>query len=99
MVCAVNLCDVLVIPWLPILVYSYLRNAENLKIENEQRHLFKVNIFDRKDDIRPELRTNGIEPIPPFIANQLSHGIICDILYACIRYLLAIGVKIGLKLL
>ena len=35
---------------------SYLRNAKHLRIENEQRHLFKVNSFDHKDDVLPELR-------------------------------------------
>ena len=49
---------------------SYLRNAEHLRIENEQRHLFEVNSFDHKDDVRPELRKTRIEPIPPFIAYQ-----------------------------
>ena len=39
---------------------SYLRNAEHLRIENEQRHLFEVNSVDHKDDVRPELRKNGI---------------------------------------
>ena len=38
---------------------SYLRSAEYLEIENEQRHLFEVNTFDHKDDVQPELRTNG----------------------------------------
>ena len=33
--------------------------AEHLRIENEQRHLFEVNTFDHKDDVRPELRTNS----------------------------------------
>ena len=37
---------------------SYLRNAEHLRIENDQCHLFEVNSFDLKDDVRPELRTN-----------------------------------------
>ena len=63
---------------------SYLRNSGHLKIENEQCHLFEVNTFDHKDDIQPELRTNGIEPILPFIANQLSHGInVCGIVCVC----------------
>ena len=38
---------------------SYFRNAGNLKIENKQRLLFKVNTFDHKDNVRPEFRTNG----------------------------------------
>ena len=29
----------------------------------------------------------GIEPTPPFIANQLSNGNMCDILYVCIRFI------------
>ena len=40
-------------------IYCCLRDTEYLKIENEQRHLFEVNTFDHKDDVRPELRTNG----------------------------------------
>ena len=28
---------------------SYLRKAEHLRIENDQRHLSKVNSFDHKD--------------------------------------------------
>ena len=40
----------------------------------------------------------GIQPIPPFIANQLSHGInMCDIVCVHKIDLLAIGVKIGLR--
>ena len=51
-----------------------------------------------KDDFRPELRTNGDEPMPPFIANQLSHGSnMCDIVCVHKIDLLAIGVKIGLR--
>ena len=37
----------------------YVRNAKRSKIGNEQLHLFEVNTFYHKDDIRPELRTNG----------------------------------------
>ena len=37
----------------------YLRNAKHLKIENELHLLFEVNTFDRKDEVQPELRTNG----------------------------------------
>ena len=36
-----------------------LRNAEHLRIENEQCHLFEVNSFDHNYDVPPELRTNG----------------------------------------
>ena len=79
---------------------SYLRNAEHLKIENELRHLFEVNTFDRKDEVQPELRTNGdwahtalhrrsVEP------REYVWYIVC--VYKI--YLLAIGVKIGLSLL
>ena len=32
--------------------HSYLRKAERFNIENVQRHLFKVNTFDHKDDAR-----------------------------------------------
>ena len=34
------------------LSFFYLRNAEHLRYENEQRHLFEVNSFDHKDDVR-----------------------------------------------
>ena len=40
-------------------IKTYLRNAENVKFENEQRHLFEVNTFAHKDDVWPELRKNG----------------------------------------
>ena len=59
---------------------SYLRNAEHLRIENEQRHLFKVNSFDHKDDVRPELRKNE-DWINPALHRQSVEP-----LYVCVRF-------------
>ena len=61
---------------------SYLRNAKHFLTKREQRHFFQVNTFDHKDNFRPELKTTGDEPIPPFIANRSSHGILGKILVA-----------------
>ena len=42
------------------------------------------NTFDHKDDVDHNSEQTGIEPIPPFIANQFSHGInVCDIVCVC----------------
>ena len=69
------------------------KEHQNLRLENE-RHLFEVNPIDHKDDVRPEIRKTGIEPQPPFIANQLSHGInVCGIVCVFKIELLANGVR------
>ena len=36
---------------------AYLKERRTFRIENDQCHLFEVNSFDLKDDVRPELRT------------------------------------------
>ena len=48
--------------------FSYLRNAEHLRFENELRHLFEVNSFDHKDN------TTHINPVAQLIGDEGRYG-------------------------
>ena len=76
--------------WLLFVLYSEIilfKEPEHLRIENEQRHLLEVNSIDHKDKVR--LRTQnkrGLNPYRPSSPISWATGLMCQILYAYVRF-------------